>query len=438
MRMLTSNQVSSEELVKIDQEKIWHPFTSLQSAPPIHISHGKGAYLYTHSGEKIIDAVSSWWVNIHGHANPRIAEALTKQANEIAHVIFAGFTHTPAIELIYRLLPLLPGHQKRAFFSDNGSTSVEVALKMALQYWSNTAKNKDHQRKKIIAMDGAYHGDTFGAMSVGARNLFSEPFNDHMFEVSFIPFPDETHFEEVLRQFQQLVAQNDVAAFIFEPLIQGTAGMRTYRAAHLDLLIETAHQASVICIADEVMTGFGRTGSLFACDQLEHAPDIFCLSKGLTGGNMALGLTTANAKIVAAFNSPDALKTLYHGHSYTGNPLACAVALESLKITLEEECIDNRARIEQKHSTFLNHIQLHSKIKDIRLQGTILAMELDTGEASTYFNSIREKIYPYFISKGILLRPLGNVIYILPPYVIKDQDLDDIYQAIEDFLNHEI
>jgi adenosylmethionine-8-amino-7-oxononanoate aminotransferase len=317
-----------------DHQLIWHPFTQQQTAMPnIAITHGKGALLYDENGNEYIDAVSSWWTNLFGHANSQIAAAIKKQVDTLEHVIFAGFTHQPAIELSEKLIQLLPKNQSKVFFSDNGSTCVEVALKMAIQYWHN----QNIEKTTIIAFKNAYHGDTFGAMSVGARGVFNQPFESYMFDVTFLDLPTDDNFEQVLTDFQQIIQTQKAAAFIFEPLIQGSAGMLMYKAEYLDKLIETAQQNQVICIADEVMTGFGRTGKTFASDYLNHKPDIFCLSKGITGGFLPLGITTCTQKIYDAFLSEDKLKTFFHGHSYTGNPIVCAAANASLELLQTSE-----------------------------------------------------------------------------------------------------
>jgi len=322
-----------------DKAHIWHPFTPLiGSGDPLVIQSAKGVYLHTEDGRKIIDAVSSWWVNIHGHANEHIAEALSHQARQLEHVIFAGFTHPPAIQLAENLLKILPENQSKIFFSDNGSTSVEVALKMAFQYWHN----QGIKREKVIAFEGGYHGDTFGAMSVGGRSSFFNAFNSFLFDVEFIPFPEKGREEKTIECFKRLVNQGDVASFIFEPLLQGSAGMRMYSAEVLDELLSLAQQKEVICIADEVLTGFGRTGKYFANDHLKNKADIFCLSKGLTGGTMALGVTSCTEKIVDAFRSEDPQKTFFHSHSFTANPLACAAANASF---LKLRCFSTTRRI---------------------------------------------------------------------------------------------
>lgn len=417
-----------------DNKNIWHPFTPLSDGnEPLLIESAKGIYLHTPDGRKIIDAISSWWVNIHGHSNAEIAKAIAEQANKLEHVIFAGFTHEPAITLSRNLLSILPDNQTKIFFSDDGSTSVEVALKMAFQYSYNQSINKS----KVIAIKGAYHGDTFGAMSVGDRSIFTKPFNPFLFDVAFIDFPTAQNESKVLEQFKTLIDSGEICSFIFEPLVQGAAGMRMYSASLLDSLIEYAQQHHVICIADEVFTGFGRTGKYFASHHLNSKPDIMCLSKGLTGGTLPMGITTCSQKIVEAFDTSDFYKTFFHGHSYTANPLACAAANASFKLLIDLSCHENIKRITLKHTHFINGIGIHKKLKEVRQLGTIIALELDQGETH-YANDIRKKIYNYFLQKDILLRPLGNVIYILPPYIITNEELEIVYNAIRKFLEEEL
>ena len=415
-----------------DLDTIWHPFTQQWNQKPnIVIEKAKGVWLYTNDGTKILDAVSSWWVNLFGHTNPVIAEAIGNQAKQLEHVIFAGFTHPKAVEMSEKLLSILPDNQSKVFFSDNGSTSVEVALKMSFQYFSN----KEEKRKKVVAIEGSYHGDTFGAMAVAERNAFSKPFDEFLFDVDFLPFPDGKNDSEVIHKFTELVKSGEVASFIFEPLLQGTAGMRTYSAETLSNLIKIAHQFDVICIADEVMTGFGRTGENFASNYLTEKPDIFCLSKGITGGFMALGLTTCTTKIHNAFVNEDKLKTFFHGHSYTGNALACAAACASLDLLISDEHQSNIKRIKNKHADFKTRIENHLKINKVNHLGTVISLELKTDESSSYFNNLRDFLYNYFLEKNILLRPLGNVLYIIPPYVITNEELYLIYKEIEGVLN---
>ncbi|HEY4195039.1 MAG TPA: adenosylmethionine--8-amino-7-oxononanoate transaminase [Mucilaginibacter sp.] len=413
-----------------DLKVVWHPYTQMKTAlPPIPIVRGKGACLYDEDGKRYIDAVSSWWVNIHGHAHPYIAQKVAEQLNKLEHVIFAGFTHPVAIELAERLLEILPKNQQKAFYSDNGSTAVEVAIKMCLQYWHNQGVN----RTKILAFKNAYHGDTFGAMAVSGRSAFTAAFDSLLFQVEFIDLPNESNIQGLKSQISNL--KSELACFIFEPLVQGTAGMLMYEAEYLDQLMGHCKNESVLLIADEVFTGFGRTGKPFACDHISTQPDIMCFSKGLTGGTMALGLTTCTQQIFDAFLSDDRLKTLFHGHSYTGNPVACAAGLASLDLFLEPSTAENIRRIERSHQQFSLKIKDHPRIRTTRQTGTILAMEWETGSDTSYFSSLRDRLYQYFIAAGIILRPLGNIIYILPPYCITDDELNYIYSKIESALD---
>ena len=413
-----------------DLKVIWHPYTQMKTAlPPIPIVRGNGACLYDADGRRYIDAVSSWWVNIHGHANPYIAKKVAEQLLKLEHVIFAGFTHPTAIELAERLLAILPSNQKKAFYSDNGSTAIEVAIKMCLQYWNNQGK----PRVKMLAFKNAYHGDTFGAMAVSGRSAFTAAFDSLLFEVEFIDLPDEHNVQSLKSQISDL--RSELACFIFEPLVQGTAGMVMYEAEYLNELMAYCREEGVLTIADEVFTGFGRTGKLFACDHLTEQPDIMCFSKGLTGGTMALGLTTCTNQIYDAFLSDDKLKTLFHGHSYTANPVACSAALASLDLTLDDSTMQNIQRIAAMHSEFAEKIKHHPKIKTTRQTGTILAMEWETGSNTSYFSSLRDKLYTYFLKAGIILRPLGNIIYILPPYCVTNTELNYIYSKIEQALH---
>ena len=409
---------------------IWHPFTQMKTADaPLHVVKAKDCTLFTADGRQYIDAISSWWVNIHGHCNEHIATAIAEQAKVLEQVIFAGFTHTPAIELAKKLISILPDHFAKVFFSDDGSTSVEVALKMAIQYWHNQGITN---KTKIIAFENGYHGDTFGAMSVAERNVFNAAFNPFLFEVSRLPLPHSENISSVKKQLEQWADENSVAAFIFEPLVQGAAGMQMYEAEYLDELIALAKEKDIICIADEVMTGFGRTGQHFAVDYLQQQPDIICLSKGITGGFMPLGVTICTQQIFDAFYDDDKTKTFFHGHSYTANPLACAAANASIKLLDTQKCREAIQQICNSHAAFKNRIVNNPFIKQVRQTGTILAIELNTKETTSYFNSIQKKAYDYYLSKGIFLRPLGNVVYIMPPYCITQQELENIYTVLED------
>ncbi len=412
-----------------DKQYIWHPFTQMKlAAPPLHIQKAEGCYLHTQDGKKYLDAISSWWVNIHGHAHPHIAKCIARQAQELEHVIFAGFTHTPAISLAEKLVNMLPGNFSKIFYSDNGSTSVEVGLKMALQYWHNTGQK---HKNKVVALSGAYHGDTFGAMAVGERNVFNAPFNDLLFEVNHIPFPSDDAIQESIGQFTKLAQKGDVGAFIFEPLVQGAAGMQMYSPENLDKLLAIAKEYNILCIADEVMTGFGRTGKNFAVEYVKLIPDIICVSKGITGGFLPLGVTACSEKIYDAFYADEMAKALFHGHSYTANPIACAAANAAIDLLLEKGCQEQIGMISKNHIAFVNTIKEDPFVKEARSTGTILAVELNTKEGSSYFNKIRVDAYNFSMEKGIVLRPLGNILYFMPPYCITWEELEFVYEVMQ-------
>ena len=407
------------DLAERDQAVLWHPFTQMQTAPlPTPIIRGEGSVLYGADGRQYLDMISSWWVNLHGHAHPHIAQRVAEQLTILEHVIFAGFTHQPAVELAERLLAILPQNQARVFYSDNGSTAVEVALKMAFQYWHNLGQ----PRRKVVAFDNAYHGDTFGAMAVSGRSAFTVPFIPFLFDVVYLPVPVPGQEAAVLAQAENLFT-DEVAAFIVEPLVQGSGGMVMYEPAVLDALFKLAHRNGSLVIADEVMTGFGRTGKLFASDYLQEKADLMCLSKGLTGGTMALGVTTCTAAIYNAFLSSDRHKTLFHGHSFTANPLACAASLASMDLLLQDETQANIQRIARNHTAFARELATYSTVENSRQRGTLLAFDLKVGEQTSYFNTIRDTAYNFLTERGVLMRPLGNVLYLMPPYCTTDEQL---------------
>jgi adenosylmethionine---8-amino-7-oxononanoate aminotransferase len=426
----TSSYIATSSLAERDAKVVWHPFTQHKTAPfSIPIVRGEGAYLYDDSDKKYIDAISSWWVNLHGHSHPYIAQKVAEQFAKLEQVIFAGFTHEPAVRLAERLLEILPKNQAKIFYSDNGSTAVEVALKMAIQYFHNQGFTK---KRKVIALENGYHGDTFGTMAVGAKSAFNAPFEGFLYETIYLPVPIKGQEEYSLETMKNLMQNADeIACFIFEPLIQGAGGMVMYEPEILEQLLQLAKQNNVLTIADEIMTGFGRTGKLFATDYIEIKPDILCLSKGLTGGAMALGVTSCTQEIYEAFLSEDRKKTLFHSHSFTANPLACTAGLASLDLLLNNETNDKILKINRLHHKFKIKNALYP---NIRIKGTILAIEIHTAEGTSYFNNIRDVAYQFFIEKAILIRPLGNVIYLLPPYCISEEDLEYIYECIEEFL----
>jgi adenosylmethionine---8-amino-7-oxononanoate aminotransferase len=417
-----------ESLSERDAKVIWHPYTQHQNLDfPIPIVKGTGALLFDESGNSYIDAISSWWVNIHGHANPYIADKIYNQALALDQVIFTNFTHEPAVQLAERLISILPGKPAKIFYSDNGSTAVEVALKMAIQFWINKGVTG---RNKILAFEHAYHGDTFGAMSVSGRGLFTSAFRDLLFNVEYIETPDEGNLEDIKSFIRS--HQENIAAFIYEPLLQAAGGMRMYEAKHMDQLLEFVRSQDILCIADEVLTGFGRTGTLFACESLHNTADIICLSKGLTGGFMALGATACSQAVFDAFLSNDRTKTFFHGHSFTANPLACTAGLASLDLLLEKSCLDQIQEIQNQHEQFVKNELSNiagNIFFSIRTMGTILAFELNTG-VSEYTNRVGIEIMKKALSSGIYLRPLGNTVYVMPPYCISNEQLRKIYDFI--------
>ncbi len=417
----------------LDKKLIWHPFTHLKHHKQnIVITKAKGVYLYTEDGRKIMDAVGSWWVNVHGHSHPYIINQLKKQLDTMEHCIFSGFTHIPAIKLAQKLADIVPISRPKIFYSDNGSTAVEVGIKMALQYFYN---QNQHHKTKLIAFRNAYHGDTFGGMSVAERNVFNQPFKKNLFQSYFIDVPNEENFFKVKKQLETFLKKGDVAAFIFEPLIQGAAGMLMYEAKFLDPLLEICKKHNVLCIADEVFTGFGKTGKLFASEYLNNKPDIICLSKGLTGGFLPLGVTLASKKIFDAFVQDDKTKTFYHGHSFTANPLMCTAALANIELIQQTHFLDKVKQIEQWHQQFVNRIKSHKQIKDIRVKGLVMAIEIKTTEKTHYLNQLSKTIENYFLEKNILLRPLGNIVYVVPPVCIIKAQLSAVYKTIFEFLD---
>lgn len=410
---------------------IWHPFTQQKNMPaPVAIVKGKDTLLFDEAGNNYIDAISSWWVTLHGHGNEFIAESLYKQALQLEQVIFAGFTHQPAVDLAEQLLPLLPGKFNRVFYSDNGSTSTEVALKMSIQYWWNKGQK---QRTKILAFTNSYHGDTFGAMSVSDRSVFTMAFHDLLFEVVFIDTPTDDNIDGTAKVIEQ--HKNEIAAFIYEPLVQGAGGIKMYNPGLMDELLHTAKKHGVICIADEVMTGFGRTGKLFAGEYLQEKADIICLSKGLTGGTMALGVTACTGDIYNAYVNDDKYKTFFHGHSFTANPLACTAALASLKLLLRDETTAAIEYITRRNKLFAEKLGRHRNLKNIRTLGTILAFEIAKGK-DEYLNTISHAFTAQSMQLGVYLRPLGNTVYIMPPYCITADELKKVYEVLETVTNN--
>lgn len=407
---------------------VWHPFTQHATAPePIHIERAAGAYLFGQGQRRIIDAISSWWVITHGHCNPRISEAVQRQAAALDQLIFAGFTHAPAEELAERLIDITDHAFDHVFYSDSGSTAVEVALKMAIGYWHHNG----HKRSKIIALEEGYHGDTFGTMSAGGRSVYNALYEPYLFEVNHIPAPVEGHEAETLEALERVLRENkdEVAAFIFEPLVLGAGGMVMYTPCTLKAMVDMCRSHDVLLIADEVMTGFGRTGTLFACEQADFMPDIMCISKGLTGGFLPLGATLCQGRIYDAFYHQDKAKMFFHSSSFTGNPLACAAANASLEIWEDEPALDRVGAIADMHSEAAGGFSKRGDVCNVRQKGSILAMDIVTEKAG-YLADVQPKLYDLFLSRNVLLRPLGNTVYILPPYCVSDDDLNEIYDVI--------
>lgn len=408
----------------------WHPFTPIKTAAEaVAIVRGEGAYLYDENGKRYIDAISSWWVNLHGHAHPYIAEQVYEQLRTLEHVIFAGFTHPSAIALSEALLAVLPENQQKVFYSDNGSTAVEVALKMALQY----AHNRGERKPLILAFGQGYHGDTFGAMAISGRSGWTEPFAELLFDVIHIDLPTAENLPEIQAVIDQHADQ--IACFVYEPLVLGAGGMLMYEAAHLDALMRYCRSKRILLVQDEIFVGFGRTGRMFAADHLTEKPDIICLSKGLTGGTMPLGITTCTGAIYEAFSTDNVYGTLFHGHSFTANPLACRAALASLELLQRGETQASIARICKQHEMFRVRVASHATINMVRQCGTILAMNIGDGGKDAYFRNQYKPVFEALLQKGILLRPLGNVLYLVPPYCISDDDLHYIYNAIIEVLS---
>ena len=413
-----------------DAAHVWHPYTQHhRAALPVPIVRAEGSSLHAEDGRRVFDAISSWWVTTHGHGREEIVEAIAEQARTLDHVMFAGFTHAPAAELAAALVSRLPRGLTRIFYSDNGSTAVEVAIKMSLQSFANAG----HPRRLVAALDHAYHGDTFGAMAAGARSVFTAPFDTLLFEVARLPDPTEG---DTLAALDQLIDSrgNELAAVIVEPLLLGAGGMRVWDERVLRGIRDRTRRAGVHLIADEVLTGFGRTGPLFACERADIAPDLLCMSKGLTVGFLPLGATAVTESIFDAFLSEDRMKTFFHGHSYTANPIACAAALASLDL-FDDESEDARVGIEVAHARHLESIRSVKGIRSTRQIGTVAAIELEA--ATGYLSEIGREVAAFAMENDVLLRPLGNVVYCLPPYCSTEDEIDRVYDVIGRFLEGE-
>jgi adenosylmethionine-8-amino-7-oxononanoate aminotransferase len=392
------------------------------------ISRAEGVYLYDESGRRYIDGISSWYTAVYGHCNPAITEPVYRQMQQLDQVVFSGFTHEPAVALSEKLVRLLPAGQSRLFFSDNGSTAVEVAIKMALQYHFNKGQRKD----VLLAFEEGFHGDTFGAMSVSGLSVYNGPFEDFSLEVIRIPVPVSSDPGALLSQLEDVLQNKRVAAFVYEPLVQGAAAMKIHDPQGLDCILKFLRSRGVLLIADEVMTGFGKTGTNFASEQLGTQPDLICLSKALTAGLLPMGITTCTEDVFEAFYADDISRGFFHGHTYTANPLACTAALAGIELLNSRAIQEGIRRIMAMHRDFLQRIDGHPGIKDSRQCGVILALDLD--QQTSRYGNFRDEVMAFFMKRGIFLRPLGNTVYVLPPYVIKEEELLEIYAAIEALL----
>ncbi|WP_314894259.1 adenosylmethionine--8-amino-7-oxononanoate transaminase [uncultured Capnocytophaga sp.] len=420
-------------LTEKDQKYLWHAYTQHKTSDaPIAITKGKDALLWDEKGNTYIDAIASWWVNPYGHSNERLAKKAYEQLTSLEHVLFGGFTHQPACDLAETLLKILPKNQSKIFFSDNGSTAVEVAVKIALQYYYNQGE----KRTTFIAFEEAFHGDTFAAMAVSGISLYTTAFQGQLLDVVRIPIPEKGKEKECKERLEEVLSQYNCAGFIFEPLVLGAAGMRMYAPEVLDELIQICRKHKVLTLADEVMTGFGKTGKNFACDYLKEMPDMICLSKALTGGTIPLSVTSTTEAIYDAFYSDDISKALFHGHTFMANPTGCAIALESLKILQEAPMQANLKRIHAKHQAFASKMDKHPKVARTRTLGVIFALDLEVPNRGEYYGSIRNELYKYYISHGVILRPVYHTIYVLPPYIITDEQLDKVYHIIEESIEH--
>ena len=398
---------------------IWRPCTQMKTASlPLKIVSAKGAKLYELEGKTYIDANSSWWVTLHGHCHPYILSRIASQAAQLDQVILADCIHEPALQLASQLIRILPGQMGKIFYSDNGSTAVEVALKMALQH---------NPKKKVVTLKGSYHGDTIGGMSIAGKNLFNKPFWSYLFETEQIELTDS------YAQLAYLIDKGGIGCFIYEPLLLGVNGMQVYSPELLNPLLKLCREASVITIADEAVTGFGRLGPLFASELLEEKPDIITLAKGLTGGVLPLGVTACTDAVYAPFHGDTREQSLFHSHSYCGNPLACTSALASIELLLESSCARQRQRIHALHCRFVEQYHSHPKLARCETLGTLLVLEFKSGKGN-YFNPLRENLFAFALERGVLFRPLGNVLYVLPPYCISEEELATIYQTLNECL----
>lgn len=418
-----------KNLSERDKIHLWHPLTQHKTAAaPLGIVKAKGALFWDENGNEYIDGIASWYTSMYGHGNAHIVRAMTAQMQELDFVLFSGFTHEPAVQLSERLLPLLPKNQAKIFFNDNGSTAVEAGIKMALQYHHNNGDKRD----TLIAFEDGFHGDTFGAMSASGLSSYNGPFEDFLLKVERIPVPQADNLDVVVSQLQHIMDTNNCAAFIYEPLVQGAAGMKFHSATGLDTLLARCKKAGVLCIADEIMTGFGKTGKNFASANMEQQPDIMCLSKALTAGMFPLSITSCTKEIYNRFLSEEVSKGFFHAHTFSAHPVGCAAVIAGLDLLESPEIMERRNYIKEAHERFVAEVKDHPKVENARCMGVILAIDLKL-EMERYGN-LRDKLYQFFMEKGVILRPLGNTVYVLPPFVITDEQLTKIYDVIKSAL----
>ncbi|MFH4966689.1 adenosylmethionine--8-amino-7-oxononanoate transaminase [Gaetbulibacter sp. M240] len=412
-----------------DKKHIWHPLTQHKLHPDsLAITKAQGCILTDENGKEYIDAIASWYTCMYGHCNPYITDRVTAQMKQLDQIIFSGFTHEPAVALSEELMKILPDNQSKLFFNDNGSTSVEIGIKMALQFHFNKGK----KRAMLIAFENGFHGDTFGAMSVSSLSVYNGPFEDLLLDVKRIPVPNGENHEVILDQLKTILLEHEVAAFVYEPLVQGAAAMQMHDPKGLNMILKFCKENGILMVADEVMTGFGKTGKYFASQHLETQPDIMCLSKALTGGLLPMAVTSCSQEIYDAFYSDDIGKGLFHAHTYSANPIACTAALASLELLQSTEIQNQIAKITASHRAFGERIKAHPKVQSIRQQGIIFALDVQV-ETTTY-GSLRDELYRFFMTHGVYLRPLGNTIYIQAPYVITEKQLQKVYDVIEEAL----
>ncbi|WP_300435115.1 adenosylmethionine--8-amino-7-oxononanoate transaminase [Christiangramia sp.] len=422
-------ELKEKSLGERDKKHLWHPLTQHKTSPEmLAIKKAKGCILTDDKGNEYIDGISSWYTSVYGHCNDYLTKKVAAQMQQLDQVVFSGFTHEPAVKLSEALIKILPQGQQKLFFNDNGSTATEIGIKMALQYHHNLGND----RKVMLAFEEGFHGDTFGAMSVSGLSVYNGAFQDHFIRVERIPVPTGENNQEVLSFLKELIKKQTIAGFIYEPLIQGAAAMKFHDAQGLNEILKICRKNEIILVADEVMTGFGKTGSYFASDYIDEKPDVVCMSKALTAGLLPMGLTSCSQKVYDAFYSDDIAKGLFHGHTYTANPLACAAALAGVELLVSEKIQSNIKNITEANLEFANKLESHPKVKNARSKGVILAFELNV--KMERYGNLRNKLFRFFMDNGVFLRPLGNTIYIVPPYVISEKELQKLYSVMEEVL----